>query len=105
MAAEPVLGVSEMRPALLDDVPHTTGRGTPRPSGTAGTCSPAGTCQASHSVNPRRLSMNAMPDDEPEDDEVTDDEDFDENSDLAEDEEDEDEDSDEEEETWQGLPS
>jgi hypothetical protein len=105
MAAQPVLGVSEVRPPLLDDVPDSTGRGTRRASGATGVCGPAGACQTSHPLIPRRLSMNAMPDDEPEDDEVTDDEDFDEDSDVDEDDEDEDDESEEEEETWQVTPS
>ena len=105
MAAQPVLGVSEVRPPLLDDVSDSTGRGTRRTSGATGVCGHADACQASHSLIPCRLPMNAMPDDEPEDDEVTEDEDFDEDSDLDEDDEEEDDDSEEEEETWQVAPS
>ncbi len=102
MAAQPVLGVSEVRTPLLDDVRDSTGRGTRRGSVATGVCGPAGACQTSHPLIPRRPSMNAMPDDEPEDDE---DEDFDEDSDVDEDDEDEDDDSEEEEETWHVSPS
>ena len=78
MAAKSVLGVSEVRPPLLDDLPHTT---RSRPGGTSATA------QAADSITSRRHAMNAQPDVDDEDDDDVDEED------------------DEEEETWQVVPS
>src|SRR5690349_14429095 len=95
MAAQPVLGVSEMRPPLLDDLPVTTRRRARRASG------PRRRGQTGCRVIFRAGPMNTSPSDDDEDDEVFDDEEFDENSEVDEDDEDSDPDDEEEEETWQ----
>jgi hypothetical protein len=94
VAAEPVLGVPEVRPALLDDVSDPTG-GRSRPFGRATRCR----------ENPRRISvcrppMFTSPTDDDDDDEVLEDEEFDEESERDEDDEDLDDEDDEDEETW-----
>jgi hypothetical protein len=92
VAAQSVLGVSEVRPPLLDDLSHAT-RGGP---GSART-----TTQASDPVISRTRAMHLMPDIDDEEDEVFEDEEFDEDSESDEDDEDLDEENGEEEETWQ----
>ena len=91
MAAKSVLGVSEVRPALLDDLSHAARRGPGSPPTTTQTSDPVIAVRA----------MNLMPDIDDEEDEVFEDEEFDEDSELNEDDEDLDEENGEEEETWQ----
>ena len=95
MAAQPVLGVSEVRPPLLDHLPITTRRRARRASG------PCRCGQAGCRVIFVQVAMNTSPSADDEDDEVFDDQEFDEDSDSDEDDEDTDPDDEEEEETWQ----
>jgi len=96
LAAKSVLGVPEVRPPLLDDIPHSTRLGPGGPSATA---------QAGHSLTSRNQAMKAMSDIDDEEDEVLEDEDFDEDAESDKDVEDLDEENGEEEETWQVCPS
>ena len=106
MATEPVLGVPEMWPALLDHLPFAAGRGGATHSRY---CRSA--CQARPSHETGRIkflcrsSMNNRLSPDDEDDEVFDDEEFDEDADPDEDDEDGDPDDEEEEETWQVVAS
>ena len=117
LAAEPVLGLPEVQPSLLDNVSVAAGRcagrgATPRrcrqgSAGTAGCCATGSQTGdhgrvASSTSGISGYSMDFLLDDE--DDEVFDDEEFDEDSEDDEDAEDSDEDDEEEEETWQVAP-
>jgi hypothetical protein len=96
MAAEPVLGMPEVRPTLLDDLPITarrrSSRGSPRDEARRRVISP-------------RPVMNTSSNLSDEDDEVIEDEEFDEDAELDEDDDDNDVDDEEEEETWQVVAS
>lgn len=97
MAAQSILGVPAMRPALLDDLPNPARRGGGSPGGRSETTRRMTfLCKA-----PLPMLTSPDTDDEDEDDEVLEDEEFDEDSERDEDEDDLDEDEDEEEETWQ----
>src|SRR5688572_25170342 len=82
VATEPVLGVPEVWPALLDHLPFAAGRG----GGTRSRCC-RGACQAGPSRETGRIkflcrsSMNNRLSPDDEDDEVFDDEEFDEDAD------------------------
>ena len=95
MAAQSILGMSEMRAPLLDHLPITTRRRTG--SATAS----RGRGKAGGRVILCRPTMNTSPSVDDEDDEVLDDEEFDEDSELDEDDEDADLDDEDEDETWQ----
>ena len=89
MATEPVLGVPQVQPSLLDDLSFAARRCASRTSPRRGSHG------SGRQAGPRRMMLDD------EDDEVFDDEDFDENSDSEDSDEDSDENDDEEEETWQ----
>jgi hypothetical protein len=95
VATKSVLGVPEMRPALLDHIPY------PARSRAGDTCT---AIKADPLVGESR-AMYFSPDIEDEDDEVFDDDDFEEGDASEEDLEDLDEDDQEEEETWQVAAS
>lgn len=95
MAAQPILGMSEMWTSLLDYLPVTARRRTGSVSATRSRG------QAGRRVILCRPIMNTSPSVDDEDDEVLDDEEFDEDSDLDEDDEDTDLDDEDEDETWQ----
>jgi hypothetical protein len=76
LAAKPVLGLPEVQPALLDDVPHTAGS-----SARCRRSVPAACRRSSDSLDPQELMMEFLLDDE--DDEVFDDEDFDEDAEVT----------------------
>ncbi len=111
MAAEPVLGMPEMWPPLLDNVPHATR--SPRGCADAGSrdlrsCVRGGStrCRETHSpVIFLQAAMNTSPSADDEDDEALEDEEFDEDAERDEDDDDTDPDDEEEEETWQVLVS
>ena len=96
MAAKPVLGLSEMRPPLLDDVPHAT---------RCRSCRTGRRGKTPRRITVRRFPMNTSPSDDDEDEEVLEDEEFDEDAERDSDDEDSDDEDDdedeEEEETWQ----
>jgi len=106
VAAEPVLGVPQVQPSLLDDVSNAAGRSACRRH-TACRRRHGSRRAGSRQAGRRRVvalresgySMDFLLDDE--DDEVIDDEDFDEDSEDEDSDEDSDEDDEEEEETWQ----
>ena len=91
MATEPVLGVPELRPALLDDLSHTTGRRSRRATRCGETPGRIATC---------RPLMFTNPTDDDDDDEILEDEEFDDGLEGDEDDEDSDDEDDEDEETW-----
>ena len=104
MAAEPVLGLSQVQPTLLDDLSDPAWGGGARRSDTRRGSRPtscggpqAGSCRISDLQTGG--TMDFFLDDE--DDEVFDDEDFDEDADSEDTDEDEDGDEDEEVEGWQ----
>ena len=102
MAAQSVLGVSEMRPSLLDYVPHPARRDTSASRGSSnGSAGSSAAAQAPHAIILRRFIMNAMPGTDDEDDEVLEDEEFDEDEESDEDDEDLEDEDGEEEEPWQ----
>jgi hypothetical protein len=93
VATEPVLGLSEVRPALLDNLPHPARCRSPLPgrrSQTAGGMT---------SVQGIPMFPSLHPDDE--DDEVLEDEEFDEDAEADDEDDDLESDDEEEEETWQ----
>ena len=98
MATESVLGMSEVRPALLDDLSHTARRRRRR------TGSHARRCETGSRIN-RAGHMNTSPGVDDEDDDVLEDEEFDEDAEREGDEDDDDDDDEDEEETWQVLAS
>jgi hypothetical protein len=104
MATEPILGLSKVRSALLDDLPFAARRRSSTGSGASGG---GGTGRSLASDETRRhiisaqVLMNTRLSVNDEDDEVLDDEEFDEDADLDEDDEDGEDDDEEEEETWQ----
>jgi hypothetical protein len=97
VAAESVLGMSEVRPPLLDHLSHAARRR--RRTG----------CHAHPRETGSRIvsaePMNTSPSADDEDDEVLEDEEFDEDAERDDDEDDADADDEEEEETWQVLAS
>ena len=120
LAAEPILGLSKMRPSLLDDIFFAAGRNAAHASDTCG-CHPA---DGHRETGPHRvivrnvlMTMGRLSTGRllggltfQDDDKVLDDEDFDEEDELDRDDEDDEEDDeededdeDEEEETWQVL--
>jgi hypothetical protein len=99
VAAESVLGMSEVRPPLLDDLPHAARRYGRR------TTSHAGRCKTGSRIISAQAPMNTSPSADDEDDEVLEDEEFDEDAERDDDEDDDDDDDEEEEETWQVLAS
>ena len=99
MAAESVLGMSEVRPPLLDDLPHAARRRSRR------TGRHARPCKTGSRIISAQAPMNTSPSPDDEDDEVLEDEEFDEDAEREDDDEDADDDDEEEEETWQVLAS
>jgi phosphopantothenoylcysteine synthetase/decarboxylase len=103
VAAESVLGVSEVRPPLLDHLPHTARRRRRR------TGCHARPCETGSQIISAQAHMNTSPSADDEDDEVLEDEEFDEDAERDDDDEDADDDDEdddeEEEETWQVLAS
>jgi hypothetical protein len=113
VAAEPILGLSKMRPSLLDNI-FFAARGNGSHSSDTSGCRSA---DARRETGPRRVTVRNIPitarplsAERPfggltfqDDDEVLDDEDFDEDDELDHDAEEDEEDDDEEEETWQVL--
>jgi hypothetical protein len=102
VAAESVLGMSEVRPPLLDHLPHEARRHRRR------TGCHARRCETGSRMISAQVLMNTSPSADDEDDEVLEDEEFDEDAERNDDDEDTDEDDDEdeeEEETWQVLAS
>jgi hypothetical protein len=95
LAAQPVLGMPEVRPPLLDNLPHAAWRHA------AGSC-PTAQARDFLTVGP---AMNAKPDIDDEEDEVLEDEDFEDDRESDEEDGDLDEEDDDEEETWQVSPS
>ena len=91
MATESILGVPEVRPALLDDLSHTTGR---RSRG----ATPGG--KTPGRITTCRPPMFTNPTDDEDDDEILEDEEFDDGLEGDEDDEDSDDEDDEDEETW-----
>ena len=105
MAAESVLGLSEVRPALLDNVPVAAWRRDGTCSGDSGSRWTNRGRHETRRIILRRSDMNIRLSVSDEDDEILEDEEFDEDADLDEDDEDGDEDDEEEEETWQVVAS
>ena len=98
MAAESVLGLSEVRPPLLDHLPHAARRHRRR------TGCHARRCETGRMIS-AQAHMNTSPSADDDDDEVLEDEEFDEDAERDDDDEDADDDDEEEEETWQVLAS
>src|SRR5688572_19539097 len=98
MAAESVLGLSEVRPPLLDHLSHAARHRRRRTSCHA-------RCAETDGRIVLRRTMNTSPSVDDEDDEVLEDEEFDEDAERDDDDDDADDDDEEEEETWQVLAS
>ncbi len=96
LAAQSVLGVSTLRPTLLDHLPLSARRGGGASSSR---------CETPGGIAARRHPMKTRPDLDDEDDEILEDEEFDENAELEEGDEDFDPEADEDEETWQVVAS
>jgi len=100
VAAESVLGMSEVRPPLLDHLPPAARRHRRRSTG----CHTR-RCETGSRMISAQVPMNTSPSADDEDDEVLEDEEFDEDAERDDDDEDADDDDEEEEETWQVLAS